>query len=88
MLHEVIPIMDLLNDELKKIVNNASQPSVIRKAVQRAITVLDKYYTLTDDSIMWKTAMRASLPHYNSSKLIYRLVLHPKYRRAWFVKAQ
>ncbi len=49
--------MDLLNDKLERVVNDESQPSVIRKAVQRAIMVLDKYYTLTDESIMWKTAM-------------------------------
>lgn len=57
MIHEVIPIMDLLNNRLEVFFNDTSLPGVVRQGIQRAIIVLDKYYALTDESIMWKTAM-------------------------------
>ncbi|KAJ3816600.1 hypothetical protein F5880DRAFT_1457244, partial [Lentinula raphanica] len=57
MLHEVIPIIDVLNKRLEEAVANTALPLVVRRGVQRAIMVLDKYYSKTDESIMWKTAM-------------------------------
>ncbi|KAF5359897.1 hypothetical protein D9757_015143 [Collybiopsis confluens] len=44
----------------------------IRKGVQQALLVLDKYYAKTDESIMWKTAMYC--------------IFHPKYRKHYFTK--
>ncbi|KAF9018313.1 hypothetical protein BDZ89DRAFT_923745, partial [Hymenopellis radicata] len=72
MLHAVIPAMDSLNKKLERAFNDNSRPAVIRKALQRGLIVLDKYYSLTDDSVMWKTAM----------------LLHPSYRRHWFVQVK
>ncbi|KAJ3817739.1 hypothetical protein F5880DRAFT_1466505, partial [Lentinula raphanica] len=71
MLHEVIPIIDVLNKKLEAAVANTALPLVVRRGVQRAIMVLDKYYSRTDESIMWKTAM----------------LFHPKYRRNYFEHA-
>ncbi|KAF8994315.1 hypothetical protein BDZ89DRAFT_922576, partial [Hymenopellis radicata] len=73
MLHAVIPEMDKLNGKLKGVFNDSTSPPIICKAVQRGLIVLDKYYSLTDDSIMWKTAMCA-------------LFFTP--RRHWFMKAK
>ncbi|KAJ3738528.1 hypothetical protein EV360DRAFT_21004, partial [Lentinula raphanica] len=53
MLHEVIPIIDVLNKKLEEAVANNALPLVVRRGVQRAIMVLDKYYSRTDESIMW-----------------------------------
>ncbi|KAJ3971457.1 hypothetical protein EV361DRAFT_219428 [Lentinula raphanica] len=50
---------------------NNALPLVVQRGVQRAIMVLDKYYSRTDESIMWKTAM----------------LFHPKYRRNYFERA-
>ncbi|KAF9064976.1 hypothetical protein BDP27DRAFT_1195606, partial [Rhodocollybia butyracea] len=71
-LHQVIPTMDILNDMLEKEFNDTARPAVIHRAIQRGIIVLDKYYSLTDDSIMWKTAM----------------LLHPRYHEKWFHNAK
>lgn len=49
--------MDLLNDKLEEMILDEELPASIRVGVQRGIVVLDKYYALTDDSIMWKTSM-------------------------------
>lgn len=57
MLHQVIPAMDILNAELEAFLRNPDLPAVIRRAIQRGLIVLDKYYALTDASLMWKTAM-------------------------------
>jgi hypothetical protein len=53
-------MMDIVNGTLEKQYNNSTLPSVIRRAIQKGIIVLDKYYSTTDESIMWKTAMRKS----------------------------
>ncbi|KAJ3823931.1 hypothetical protein F5880DRAFT_1481273, partial [Lentinula raphanica] len=71
MLHKVIPIIDVLNKRLEEAVANTALPLVVHRGVQRAIMVLDKYYSKTDESIMWKTAM----------------FFHPKYRRNYFERA-
>ncbi|KAF9062918.1 hypothetical protein BDP27DRAFT_1186921, partial [Rhodocollybia butyracea] len=71
-LHQVILTMDILNDKLEKEFNNTACSAVICRAIQRGIIVLDKYYSLTDESIMWKTAM----------------LLHPRYREKWFHNAK
>ncbi|KAF9013827.1 hypothetical protein BDZ89DRAFT_923691, partial [Hymenopellis radicata] len=52
-LHEVIPYMDTLNRKLEKIHDDITQPAIITHGVARALAVLDKYYSKTDDSIMW-----------------------------------
>lgn len=58
-LHEVIPIMDLLNKRFEKILDDLTQPAIIHHAVARGLAVLDKYYSKTDDSVMWRVAMSA-----------------------------
>lgn len=57
MLHEVIPMMDILNKELETAFNNEKHPLVVRRGIQHALVVLDKYYSKVDYSLMWKTSM-------------------------------
>lgn len=87
-LHEVIPAMDLLSDKLEEMILDEDLPASIRVGVQHGIIVLDKYYALTDDSIMWKTSMCMffyfQLIHFSQNSI----VLHPKYRKQWFIRAQ
>ncbi|KAF8908277.1 hypothetical protein CPB85DRAFT_1207640, partial [Mucidula mucida] len=52
-LYEVIPYMDTLNRKLEKIYNNITQPAIITHGVARALAVLDKYYSKTDNWIIW-----------------------------------
>lgn len=59
MLAQVIPCMDLLFRKLELKVADEELPLTVRRGIQRALMVLDKYYALVDDSIMWKTSMRA-----------------------------
>lgn len=60
MLHQVIPMMEILFTEFEAMVNDVDLPDILRRAVQKGLIVLDKYYSLTDESIMWKTVMRMS----------------------------
>jgi hypothetical protein len=60
-LHQVIPLMDLLNKQFEKLLDDTTLPAVIHHAIARALAVLDKYYFKTDDSIMWKIAMSVSI---------------------------
>ncbi len=89
MLHEVIPIMDILNRKMEAMTNDTTLPNIIRRAVQRGIMVLDKYYALTDESIIGKTAMCMYLCFFDFTfVLIHIIVLHPKYRKRWFACAE
>ncbi len=80
--------MDSLNQKLELVFNDQTCPAIIRKAVQRGLIVLNKYYSLTDDSVMWKTAMRVLLSSFGYSLTDSFTVLHPGYRCHWFMKAQ
>ncbi|KAE9388156.1 hypothetical protein BT96DRAFT_836722, partial [Gymnopus androsaceus JB14] len=57
MLHEVIPMMDILNCTLEESFNYETLPLVIHRGVQHTLVVLDKCYSKVDYSLMWKTAM-------------------------------
>ncbi len=57
LLHEVIPLIDILTKLLDKKIIDTSLPMAIRAAVARGRAILNKYYSLTDDSIMYRMAM-------------------------------
>ncbi|EEB91041.1 hypothetical protein MPER_10671, partial [Moniliophthora perniciosa FA553] len=57
LLHQVIPYIDALNTMLEKHLSNRKLLPCVRATIARALAVLDKYYSKTDESIMWKTAM-------------------------------
>ncbi|THU86721.1 hypothetical protein K435DRAFT_683074 [Dendrothele bispora CBS 962.96] len=60
MLIEVIEYMDTVNSILEQWVKDKSKPAVIRYGAAKGLGVLDKYYSKTDDSIMYQAAMGAS----------------------------
>ncbi|KAF8999900.1 hypothetical protein BDZ89DRAFT_969228, partial [Hymenopellis radicata] len=61
MLHEVIPTMDALNKGLEAKLVEDGVPEIVRYAITKGLAVLDKYYVLTDDSLMWRLCMSAYL---------------------------
>lgn len=78
--------MDTLTKSFEKKLLDLSIPLIVRVALQKALKVLDKYYSKTDESVMWKTVMRkfccCLLSLCNAQ---FSSVLHPKYRRQYFV---
>ena len=66
LLCEVIPIIDALQlhldqirDEVDKDGNPVDYPEAIRHGAARAAVVLSKYYAKTDESEVYRIAMRA-----------------------------
>ena len=57
LLHEVIPIIDLLTKSLTTAIESPDIVQPIRVTAVRGYTVINKYYSLTDDSIMYRVAM-------------------------------
>ena len=53
LVHDVIPIFDILMHTLNKFINDESCLPAIRAAALRGFSVLNKYYALTDDSIVY-----------------------------------
>ncbi|KAK0430765.1 hypothetical protein EV421DRAFT_1912525 [Armillaria borealis] len=68
LLHEVIPMMDILTWELEKAVKNMMLLPCVHAGVSWGLAIIDKYYSKTDESIMWKMAM----------------ILHPHYKLDYF----
>ncbi len=71
LLYEVIPMMDILTQELEKAVkNNLLMPCVYARVSHRLANI-DKYYSKTDESIMWKTSMSK----FRVSSFLYKFLL-------------
>lgn len=64
-------MMDILNNALEECFNDESLPLIVRRGVQSALVVLDKYYSKVDYSLMWRTAMCALLYLSQGLFLIY-----------------
>ena len=58
LLHEVIPLFDVITRALDEHIADGTLPPVVRVAAARGSTMLNKYYGLTDDSIIYRVAMR------------------------------
>jgi len=57
LIHHVIPIFDVVTTALEDHIDNSTLPLVVRHAALRGYLMLNKYYTLTDDSIVYRVAM-------------------------------
>jgi hypothetical protein len=57
LIHEVIPIFDIITHHLDKFVDNSDNFLAVRSAAQRGHAMMNKYYSLTDESIMYRIAM-------------------------------
>jgi hypothetical protein len=63
LLHEVIPLIDTITRALEKAVTNCDLYPAVRASAAKGLFVLNKYYSKTDDSIMYRCAMsELSLP--------------------------
>jgi hypothetical protein len=62
LLHEVIPVIDILTEKLEDAIENDHLMSVVKGSAVRGLTVLNKYYSKTDSSIMYQIAMSKSMP--------------------------
>ncbi|PIL30809.1 hypothetical protein GSI_06977 [Ganoderma sinense ZZ0214-1] len=68
LVHEVIPYMDALTEHLDKFSNDESLTPTVHMAAKRRRVVLDKYYGLTNETIIYHIAM----------------ILHPRYKMNYF----
>ena len=57
LVHQVIPIIDCLTMELASAVVDKDVHMSIHHGVQNATCVVNKYYALSDDSMMYQVAM-------------------------------
>lgn len=57
LLHEVIPLIDSLTGAMEDVVDSMTASDIIRLAAARGRQVLNKYYSKTDESIMYRLAM-------------------------------
>ncbi len=79
--------MDILTQELEKALKNMALLPCVRVGVSQGLAIIDKYYSKTDESIMWKTAMSKSILLSSwllGSWLYFILVLHPHYKLDYF----
>lgn len=60
LLHEVIPIIDVLTDKLEMSAMDQKLHVTVRATAAKGLAVLNKYYAKTDDSIMYRMAMSTS----------------------------
>jgi hypothetical protein len=61
LIHEVIPVFDVITTALDKFINNFDLSPVVQHAALCGMLMLNKYYALTDDSIVYRLAMSMSL---------------------------
>jgi hypothetical protein len=57
LIHEVIPIFDIITGAMDEFIDNTRCPLVIRTAALRGLTMMNKYYALTDESVVFRIAM-------------------------------
>ena len=61
LLHNVIPVIDIITWALDDYSRDTALPLAMRMATLRGCTMLDKYYGLTDESIVYRIAMCKSI---------------------------
>ena len=57
LIHMVIPIFDIITRALDDHINDDTLPPAVRMAAWRGRAMLNKYYGLTDESIVYRIAM-------------------------------
>ena len=60
LIHDVIPLIDTFTKILAQIIDSSKYHVAIRHAANMALAVLNKYYSYTDDSEVYRIAMRKS----------------------------
>ena len=90
LIHQVIPIFDIITTALEDNIDDSTLPLVVRHAALRGYLMLNKYYTLTDDSVIYRIAMSLFFICFLShllTKLLFT-VLHPRYKTSYFTRAK
>lgn len=87
LIHEVIPIFDALTTALDEFLDNEELLPAVRAAALRGITMMNKYYALTDDSVVYRVAMSERVLTTLRVILTLNVVLHPRYKTNYFTKA-
>jgi hypothetical protein len=81
-------MIDIITSALDEFIDNTSLYPVVRHAALRGLLMVNKYYGRTDESILYRIAMSIFI---NCLLLIYcsqfYLVLHPRYKSSYFLKA-
>lgn len=57
LVHEIIPYIDVLTRHVDDFARDEELAPCVRAAAKRGRAILDKYYQLTDDSIIYRIAM-------------------------------
>jgi hypothetical protein len=57
LVHEVVPIFDIITRALDEHLDDTTLPAAVHMAATRGRTMLNIYYGLTDDSIVYRIAM-------------------------------
>ena len=92
LLHQVIPLFDGLTRALDDHASDPTNCPAVRPHGNLSIhgqMMLNKYYGLLDDSVMYRIAMCMSLLIGRLPKIdiSFNLVLHPRYKSSYFLKA-
>jgi hypothetical protein len=88
LLHEVIPLIDTITRTLEKAVTNRELYPAVRASAAKGLSVLNKYYSKTDESIMYRCAMSEFLSSIACLILILCQVFHPRYKLTYFREAK
>lgn len=64
LLYQVIPVIDILTERLEDISRNSQYYSTIRAGAAKGLAILNKYYSKTDESIMYRCTMSTFWIHY------------------------
>ena len=67
LVHEVIPYMDILHEHLVRFQDDPVLTSVVRAASARGIEVINRYYSKTDQSVIYRIAMSTYSIHQSPS---------------------
>jgi len=57
LIHKVIPHIDVITSTLDEFMDDESKCPAVRHAALRGLLMLNKYYTLMDESIVFRIAM-------------------------------
>ena len=91
LVHEVIPYIDVLPVHLDDFQDDLSLTSAIGAAAKRGHIMLSKYYSLTDETPIFRIAMSTVFVLPASFRFLtglYNLVMHPAYKLSYFHKAE
>ena len=89
LLHHIIPLFDIITQKLDQFVDDKKLHPAICTAAAQGHTMMNKYYGLSDNSVMYRVVMHKFIVWFIviCNFLINFLVLHPKHKSSYFIKA-